>query len=84
MALEQQIMVELKAAMLAKDEAALRGLRAIKAAILLAKTADGKQSEKTSSLGHHRGGSRGAGGAQAAGRLRPVESGAERRGALRA
>lgn len=47
MALEQQIMVELKAAMLAKDEAALRGLRAIKAAILLAKTADGKQGEIT-------------------------------------
>lgn len=45
MALEQQIMSELKAAMLAKDEAALRGLRAIKAAILLAKTADGKQGE---------------------------------------
>jgi uncharacterized protein YqeY len=38
-------MSELKAAMLAKDEAALRGLRAIKAAILLAKTADGKQGE---------------------------------------
>jgi len=47
MALEQQIMVDLKAAMLAKDEAALRGLRAIKAAILLAKTADGKQGEIT-------------------------------------
>jgi len=45
MALEQQIMSELKAAMLAKDEAALRGLRAITAAILLAKTADGKQGE---------------------------------------
>lgn len=38
-------MTELKAAMLAKNESALRGLRAIKAAILLAKTADGKQSE---------------------------------------
>ena len=34
-------MPELKAAMLAKDEAALRSLRAIKAAILLAKTAEG-------------------------------------------
>lgn len=45
MSLEQQIMTELKAAMLAKNESALRGLRAIKAAILLAKTADGKQSE---------------------------------------
>lgn len=45
MSLEQQIMTELKAAMLSKNEAALRGLRAIKAAILLAKTADGKQTE---------------------------------------
>jgi hypothetical protein len=45
MALEQQIMTELKAAMLSKNEAALRGLRAIKSAILLAKTADGKQGE---------------------------------------
>lgn len=34
-------MSELKAAMLAKDEAALRSLRAVKAAILLAKTAEG-------------------------------------------
>ena len=34
-------MTELKAAMLAKDEAALRSLRAIKAAILLAKTSEG-------------------------------------------
>jgi uncharacterized protein YqeY len=40
MGLEQQIMVELKAAMLAKDEAALRGLRAIKSAILLVKTSE--------------------------------------------
>jgi uncharacterized protein YqeY len=39
--LEQKIMADLKAAMLAKDEAALRSLRAIKAAILLAKTAEG-------------------------------------------
>lgn len=38
MSLEQNIMTELKAAMLAKDEAKLRGLRAIKSAILLAKT----------------------------------------------
>lgn len=38
MSLEQNIMTELKAAMLAKNEAALRGLRAIKSAILLAKT----------------------------------------------
>lgn len=41
MALEQNIMTELKAAMLAKDEAKLRGLRAIKSAILLAKTSGG-------------------------------------------
>lgn len=41
MSLETQIMSELKAAMLAKNEAALRSLRAIKAAILLAKTAEG-------------------------------------------
>ena len=41
MSLEQKIMTDLKAAMLAKDEAALRTLRAIKAAILLAKTAEG-------------------------------------------
>jgi uncharacterized protein YqeY len=45
MALEQQIMTELKAAMLAKDEAALRSLRAIKAAILLAKTSEGAAGE---------------------------------------
>ncbi len=38
MNLEQQTMAQLKDAMKAKDEAALRGLRAIKAAILLAKT----------------------------------------------
>jgi len=41
MNLEQKIMTELKAAMLAKDEKSLRSLRAIKAAILLAKTAEG-------------------------------------------
>jgi uncharacterized protein YqeY len=41
MGLEQTIMTELKAAMLAKDEKALRSLRAIKAAILLAKTSEG-------------------------------------------
>jgi len=41
MSLEQKIMTDLKAAMLAKDEASLRSLRAIKAAILLAKTAEG-------------------------------------------
>ncbi len=38
MTLEEKINPELKAAMLAKDEAALRALRAIKSAILLAKT----------------------------------------------
>ncbi len=45
MALEQQITVELKTAMLAKDEKALRSLRAIKAAILLAKTSEGAGGE---------------------------------------
>ena len=41
MALQQQIDQHIKAAMLAKDEARLRGLRAIKAALLLAKTEKG-------------------------------------------
>lgn len=41
MALEKQINDQLKTAMLAKDEKSLRALRAIKAAILLAKTAEG-------------------------------------------
>ena len=45
MSLEQKIMTELKAAMLAKNEAALRSLRAIKAAILLAKTSEGASGE---------------------------------------
>ncbi|HOZ68994.1 MAG TPA: GatB/YqeY domain-containing protein [Chitinophagaceae bacterium] len=45
MSLEQKIMGDLKAAMLAKDEAALRSLRAIKASILLAKTAEGSNGE---------------------------------------
>jgi uncharacterized protein YqeY len=45
MSLEQKIMTDLKAAMLAKDEKALRGLRAIKAAILLAKTSEGAGGE---------------------------------------
>ncbi len=40
MGLEQNIMVELKAAMLARNEAGLRGLRAIKSAILLVKTSE--------------------------------------------
>ena len=38
MNLEQKIMTDLKAAMLAKDEASVRGLRAIKQSILMAKT----------------------------------------------
>ena len=41
MALEQNINEQLKQAMLAKDEKKLRGLRAIKAAIIIAKTAEG-------------------------------------------
>jgi uncharacterized protein len=47
MSLEQKIMAELKTAMLAKDEKALRSLRAIKAAILLAKTSEGAGGEVT-------------------------------------
>ncbi len=46
MSLEQNVMAQLKDAMKAKDEAGLRGLRAIKAAILLAKTS-GASSEIT-------------------------------------
>src|ERR1700755_2715948 len=45
MALEQKVMADLKTAMLAKDEAGLRGLRAIKAAIILAKTSEGAGGE---------------------------------------
>ena len=45
MSLEEKIMADLKIAMLAKDEKALRGLRAIKAAILLAKTSEGAGGE---------------------------------------
>lgn len=45
MALEQNVMAQLKTAMLAKDEAALRGLRAIKAAIIIAKTSEGAGGE---------------------------------------
>jgi uncharacterized protein YqeY len=45
MALEQNIMAEMKDAMKAKNEAALRGLRAIKAAIILAKTSEGAGGE---------------------------------------
>jgi uncharacterized protein len=45
MSLEQKIMTDLKTAMLAKDEKSLRSLRAIKAAILLAKTSEGASGE---------------------------------------
>ena len=45
MPLEQKIMADLKTAMLAKDEAGLRSLRAVKAAILLAKTSEGAGGE---------------------------------------
>ena len=45
MSLEQKVMTDLKTAMLAKDEKSLRGLRAIKAAILLAKTSEGAAGE---------------------------------------
>ncbi len=50
MNLEQKIMAEMKDAMKAKDEASLRGLRAIKAEIIKAKTepgAGGELSEDT-------------------------------------
>ncbi|MFM2360995.1 MAG: hypothetical protein RLY16_2988 [Bacteroidota bacterium] len=45
MSLEQQIMAEMKDAMKAKNEAALRGLRAIKAEIIKAKTDPGAGGE---------------------------------------
>lgn len=41
MSLEEKINTDLKAAMLSKNESALRGLRAVKSAILLAKTSGG-------------------------------------------
>ncbi len=50
MTLEEKIMSEMKPAMIAKNEGALRGLRAIKGAIILAKTekgSDGTVSEET-------------------------------------
>lgn len=47
MSLEARVMDELKTAMKAKDEAALRTLRAIKAAILVEKTAEGATGEIT-------------------------------------
>jgi uncharacterized protein len=45
MNLEEKIMVELKTAMLAKDEKTTRSLRAVKAAIIIAKTAEGAKGE---------------------------------------
>jgi hypothetical protein len=48
MTLEEQVNNDIKTAMLAKDQAALRGLRAIKAAILLAKTEKGGTGEVSS------------------------------------
>ncbi|HEX4958471.1 MAG TPA: GatB/YqeY domain-containing protein [Lacibacter sp.] len=45
MNLETKIMAEMKEAMKAKDEAALRGLRAIKAALLLLKTSGSEVTE---------------------------------------
>ncbi|MFZ7115370.1 MAG: GatB/YqeY domain-containing protein [Bacteroidota bacterium] len=47
MSLEEKINTDLKAAMLSKNEAALRGLRAVKSALLLAKTSgtDGVSAE---------------------------------------
>jgi uncharacterized protein YqeY len=47
MSLETQIMEQLKEAMKAKDEVKLRSLRAIKAAIILAKTSEGAKGELT-------------------------------------
>ncbi|WP_437918215.1 GatB/YqeY domain-containing protein [Sphingobacterium sp. LRF_L2] len=45
MSLEQKINQDIKAAMIAKDNSRLRGLRAVKAAILLAKTEKGHTEE---------------------------------------
>ncbi|AIM36618.1 GatB/YqeY domain-containing protein [Sphingobacterium sp. SG20118] len=47
MALEEKINQDIKAAMIAKDASKLRGLRAVKAAILLAKTEKGHSEELT-------------------------------------
>ena len=44
MSMEQQIQQDIKGAMLAKEKTRLESLRAIKAAITLAKTADGSES----------------------------------------
>ncbi|MFN8277201.1 MAG: GatB/YqeY domain-containing protein [Chitinophagales bacterium] len=48
MSLEEKINSDLKAAMMAKDQAAMRAIRAVKAAILLAKTEKGATGEITS------------------------------------
>ncbi len=45
MSLEQTIMADLKVAMRSKDEKALRSLRAVKAEIIIAKTAEGAGGE---------------------------------------
>ena len=45
MSLEQTVNADIKTAMLAKDEKGLRSLRAIKAAIIIAKTAEGAGGE---------------------------------------
>src|SRR5215204_1666356 len=47
MSLEQKIMAELKTAMLSKDEKSVRSLRAIKAAIINAKTSEGAGGQVT-------------------------------------
>ena len=47
MSLEEKINADLKTAMLARDEVGLRGIRAIKSAILLAKTEKGSTGEIT-------------------------------------
>jgi len=49
MSLEAKLMTDLKAAMKAKDQAALRSIRAVKAAIILAKT-DGTGAEITEDI----------------------------------
>ena len=48
MSLEHTIVADLKAAMLSKDATALRGIRAIKAAIIVAKTSEGATGEISS------------------------------------
>jgi uncharacterized protein len=47
MSLETKVMEQLKTAMKEKNDAGLRGLRAIKAAIIIAKTAEGASGELT-------------------------------------